>query len=709
MSMSKRIALSATVALAIGSSSLYAETNTTIPQIPNEISVSIINNNTGSATQALPPSLQINAVGVTSGVNKNKKLGLHLNSVNMSTVTLQADSSVTLIKETDFLYAKFAKSGSHTITAIGKAIDGTDINATVTFDVVNRTPISNNKIFAINANEILKFDAYTYFLDEDDENLTFSKAVLPTQGSLEINTNRVSYYPVSTSKAYNVTFDVNGTDIDGSSTKATFTVDVSAESEKINLINGWNLLGNSAREGMNVSDINISGESLWAYIDGIWSQSMDTIKSKQGFWLKTNSQRVLDVKPNTDTSEFNTSAPYGWRLLSDTEAKTLKSLKFGNDAVWTYRDNTWFNANNYPDFEVDRYRGFWTLGEKVATSTQTTNTTQTFSSLNKYHKQNINQPTTVSDITGWSADGVLPASLSYSQSVVTSSKVYLLGGSTGSTYQSTVYSAQIDLNGTIGVWSTEANLPGGLSHSQSVVTSSKVYMLGGYNGSAYTNVVYSAPIDGNGSIGPWTTEANLPVGLGASQSVVTNSKVYLFVGYNSSGYLTAVHSAPIDVNGTIGVWSTETNNLPIGVSYSQAVATNSKVYLLGGHNGSGQLNAVHSAPIDANGTIGIWGTETSLLEALRFSQAVMTKSRVYLLGGNNGSYTNAVRSAPIDTNGTIGTWSTGTSLPGIMASSQTFVTKSKIYLLGGHNGSTNLTTIYSAPFADGWEITGNSY
>ena len=102
---------------------------------------------------------------------------------------------------------------------------------------------------------------------------------------------------------------------------------------------------------------------------------MTSILSKQGFWLKTNSQRVLEVKTNTDTTEFNTSAPYGWRLLADTEAKTLKRLKFGNDAVWTYKDNTWFNANNYPDLEVERYRGFWTRGATSVAATTEVNTT----------------------------------------------------------------------------------------------------------------------------------------------------------------------------------------------------------------------------------------------------------------------------------------------------------------------------------------------
>jgi len=364
MSLNRKIALSATAAIVIGSSSLYAESNTTIPQIPNEINVSIINNNTGSTVSALPPSIQLNAVDTTIGVNKNKKLGLHLNSVNMATVTLQSDSSVKLIQETDFLYAKFAKSGLHTITAIGKAINGTDINATVTFDVINRTPISNSKTFAINANEILKFDAYTYFLDEDDENLTFNKASLPAQGTLELNSNRVTYYTQLTDKDYNTTFNINATDIDGASIMSTFNVFVSAEAEKIDIIDGWNLLGNSAQRGINVSNIaSNAGDAIWTYINGTWSNSTSSIQSKQGFWLDANGSRKLSVILNSDATVFSTYAPYGWKLKSDTEEKTLKRLKFGNDAVWTYKDSTWFNANNYPDYEVSRYSGFWTQGE----------------------------------------------------------------------------------------------------------------------------------------------------------------------------------------------------------------------------------------------------------------------------------------------------------------------------------------------------------
>ena len=47
----------------------------------------------------------------------------------------------------------------------------------------------------------------------------------------------------------------------------------------------------------------------------------------------------------------------------------------------------------------------------------------------------------------------------------------------------------------LGQWKVEENrLPDSLSLSQAIVTSSRVYLLGGYSGSKATDKIYSAPI-----------------------------------------------------------------------------------------------------------------------------------------------------------------------------------------------------------------------
>jgi len=301
----------------------------------------------------------------------------------------------------------------------------------------------------------------------------------------------------------------------------------------------------------------------------------------------------------------------------------------------------------------------------------------------------------------WTTGTSLPGELGASQAIVTSNRVYLLGGYTGSTFVSTVYTAPINADGTLGTWTTGTSLPGALSTSQAIVTSNRVYLLGGYNGSAYVSTVYTAPINADGTLGTWTTGTSLPGALGESQAIVTSSRVYLMSGNNGSTHISTVYTAPINEDGTLGTWTTGTS-LPGVLSLSQAIVTSSRVYLLGGYNGSTTVSTVYTAPINADGTLGTWTTGTSLPGALGFSQAIVTSNRVYLMGGNNGSaYVSTVYTAPINADGTLGTWTTGTSLPGELGYSQAIVTSSRVYLMGGDNGSAVVSTVYVSNFAGG--------
>ena len=153
--------------------------------------------------------------------------------------------------------------------------------------------------------------------------------------------------------------------------------------------------------------------------------------------------------------------------------------------------------------------------------------------------------------------------------------------------------------------------------------------------------------------------------------------------------------------GDITGWSTGTS-LPGTVSYSQAIVTKSRVYLLGGIINGSYSATVYTAPINEDGTLGTWTTGTSLPGTVTYSQAIVTKSRVYLLGGSiNGSASATVYTAPINEDGTLGTWTTGTSLPGTVYVSQAIVTKSRVYLLGGLINDSSSSIVYQAPFSGG--------
>jgi N-acetylneuraminic acid mutarotase len=312
--------------------------------------------------------------------------------------------------------------------------------------------------------------------------------------------------------------------------------------------------------------------------------------------------------------------------------------------------------------------------------------------LNRYSSQNVNKVTTVNDITGWTTGTSLPATVYDSQAIVTNSRVYSLGGNVSGVVSAVVYTAPINSDGTLGTWTTGTSLPATISQSQAIVTNSRVYLLGGYVSGAVSAVVYTAPINSDGTLGTWTTGTSLPATVYVSQAIVTNSRVYL-LGSASS----AVYTAPINSDGTLGTWTTGTS-LPGTVAYSQAIVTNSRVYLLGGQINGTDSATVYIAPINSDGTLGTWTTGTSLPATVYASQAIVTNSRVYLLGGQiSGAASAVVYTAPINSDGTLGTWTTGTSLPGTIYGSQPIVTNGRVHLLGGVSA-----VVYTAPFADGW-------
>jgi hypothetical protein len=240
-----------------------------------------------------------------------------------------------------------------------------------------------------------------------------------------------------------------------------------------------------------------------------------------------------------------------------------------------------------------------------------------------------------------------------------------------------------------------------LHWSQAVVTKSRVYLLGGWS---TASIVYTAPINSDGTLGAWSTGVSLPGNLCHSQAIVTKSRVYLLGGNDGNNNTSVVYTAQINSDGTLGTWTTGTS-LPSAFAWSQAIVTKSRVYLLGGDGTA----TVYTAPINSDGTLGSWSTGTSLPGTLARSQAIVTKSRVYLLGGYNGGDVSTVYTAPINSDGTLGSWSTGTSLPINLSSSQAIVIKSRVYLLGGQSGGNSISTVYTASFADGWAITSNDY
>ena len=274
--------------------------------------------------------------------------------------------------------------------------------------------------------------------------------------------------------------------------------------------------------------------------------------------------------------------------------------------------------------------------------------------------------------------------------------------------------------GSVGTWTTEANaLPAPVSGASSVFYNGHVYIMGGNNYSTnvdtFLNTVYSAPLNANGSVGTWTTEANaLPAPSLDATAVAYNGYVYVMGGFDGTSDVNTVYSAPLNANGSVGTWTTEANALPVYPEGATAITYNGYIYIMGGNYSAGVHSTVYSAPLNANGSVGTWTTEANALPTgLWNASAVVSSGHVYVMGGNNG--TNAVStvySAPLNANGSVGTWTTeANALPASFNAANSVANNGFIYVIGGTDGYSFYSTVYSALIASqssGGSTTSNT-
>ena len=165
-------------------------------------------------------------------------------------------------------------------------------------------------------------------------------------------------------------------------------------------------------------------------------------------------------------------------------------------------------------------------------------------------------------------------------------------------------STQLKPDGTIGSWATLSTMPAVMYAHSAVAANGYLFVTGGYTGAAAVSTVYSAPINSDGTVGTWATLSTIPATRFRHSTVAYNGYLFVIGGQTVS----TVYSAPINSNGTIGAWAT-LSTLPVTLRYHSAVAYNGYLFAIAGYNDApSSASTVYSAPIKSYGTIGSWNT-----------------------------------------------------------------------------------------------------
>lgn len=252
----------------------------------------------------------------------------------------------------------------------------------------------------------------------------------------------------------------------------------------------------------------------------------------------------------------------------------------------------------------------------------------------------------------WSAGGSLPTALAWGQLEVAGGTLYYVGGQTGldSTAVSTVYYTTSISSGNP-TWSGTAatnGLPAARTQFSSTVWNNRIYVVGGYSGSAVTATVYVSPsLSAGGNItSAWSSSStSFNVARSGLTAIAYANNLYVLGGYDGTNYLSDVQFAQINSSsGTVsGSWTYSTN-LPFPLRQSDGFASNGYLYLFGGRASTNDCMArTLIAPISANTSIASGNTPTGIGEWYQTNRnfdggrygasAVNYQGKAYVLGG----------------------------------------------------------------------------
>jgi len=236
----------------------------------------------------------------------------------------------------------------------------------------------------------------------------------------------------------------------------------------------------------------------------------------------------------------------------------------------------------------------------------------------------------------WSDTSAMPDGKVYHAAVAANGYVFALGGMHYFNFMldptNTVYYAQIQPGGALGAWAATTPLPQHLYFLGAAAWNGTIYVVGGTDGQVLFNTVYAADINANGSLSSWRTEATLPADV-YDHASVADGTLYAVGGMVNGGSQShnAVWSAQINANNTLQPW-TVTTSLPQPVSNLRLLAGAGRIFTIGGWAGTASMGQVLSAPSNVSG-LGTWSAETSLPLPLNSHAATVADGRIYVSAG----------------------------------------------------------------------------
>lgn len=302
------------------------------------------------------------------------------------------------------------------------------------------------------------------------------------------------------------------------------------------------------------------------------------------------------------------------------------------------------------------------------------------------------------------AELALPAPRTDGSAVQLGTKILYIGGSDGTTAQSSVSVSDVVGTGNFGPWTDGPALPEPRSDASVVTVSGTVYVIGGVDADgAPTDTVFSlTPDPQTGELGDWQTVEDLvlPEARSGAAGVAAPDGLLLIGGEGPDGPVTTTWKSLLGTDGSLGEWEPESALQRPQVDAIAAVIGD-HVWLYGGHDANGPVGAVQRGDIgleaaegfpenpDAGKVVGWATSDAANLPAARDDAAGWTANgTLYLVGGadSSGPQTQLYWAIPTST-GDLPEWKhlDVSDLPAGLVGASALVTGPNAVLMGGES------------------------
>jgi len=248
-------------------------------------------------------------------------------------------------------------------------------------------------------------------------------------------------------------------------------------------------------------------------------------------------------------------------------------------------------------------------------------------------------------------------------------------------------------------WQETAALSTARAGAAVVTHNGVIYMLGGVDGRDFLSSTEFAHVQSDGTLTPWQAGTPLIEARGFVEAAVHDNWIYIAGGGNGpNGHnlLRSVERARIQADGSLGPWIAEASMMTVPRRCSKIVATAKGLYSFGGFGGA-LLDTVEHAFFSADGTLGPWQLEPVTLTMPRYVGGVKAiGTDAYAIGGHDqvrGVGLTSVEWARVNAEGAFDKWAPTSALQTARYGLSTATHNGVVYALGGITGAEYVDSI----------------